>query len=466
MLKNLPFIFLVSLLFVIEGCKPETTDGGYEKGEENAGGQTTLFDFSENAFNHSSPNLSNDEETIFSVGNSFFRQNWVIAPSSTVGRDGLGPLYNALSCSGCHLRDGRGRAPLAGEGVTGFLLRLSVSGSDAHGGPNPHPIYGTQFQPLSIPGVLSEGNFQISYQEILGSYPDGKIYYLQQPDYSLSGNYSALNGVLFSPRVAPQMIGLGLLEAISEADILLQADELDANGDGISGKPNYVWEMKSGSTQLGRFGWKANQPSLLQQTAGAFNGDIGITSSLFPTDHCTSSQLDCKNAINGNDSASNYELSDYQLHRVTFYSSTLAVAGRRNAKSPQVLEGKKLFSTIGCANCHTPSYTTSQHPEISALSFQKIYPYTDLLLHDMGSELADNRSDYLANGNEWRTPPLWGIGLFQTVNKHTNYLHDGRARNVEEAILWHGGEGEKSKQSFKSLSESQRQSLMVFLKSL
>lgn len=463
-------IVVLSVFFaaamLLHSCKPEKGVDGYEAGEENAGGATTVFDFSQNAFNHSAPNLADDEETKFSVGNSFFRQNWVIAPSSTTGRDGLGPLFNALSCSGCHLFDGRGRAPIGNEGVTGFLFRLSIGGTNGFGGPEPHPVYGGQFQNLSIPGVMNEGDFSISYQTVTGAYEDGTSYTLQKPVYTLNGNYGALTGVLYSPRVAPQMSGLGLLEAINENELLLKADEADVDGDGISGKANYVWDFKSGTTKFGRFGWKANQPNLLQQVAGAFNGDIGITSSLFPSDHCTSSQLDCKNAINGNDSAANYELSDYQLDRVTYYSATLAVPGRRNEKDATVLEGKKLFTSIGCNKCHTPSYVTGNHPDVPALSQQKIYPYTDLLLHDMGDDLSDNRPDYLATGSEWRTPPLWGIGLFLTVNKHTNYMHDGRARNLEEAVLWHGGEATGAQQQFKKLNAKQRDSLLKFLSSL
>lgn len=463
---TISFITSLTILFLLQSCKPEKGLDSYEPGEEKAGGATTVFDFSENAFNHNAANLSSEEETKFVIGNSFFRQNWVIAPSSTAGRDGLGPIYNALGCSGCHLRDGRGRPPIGNEGVTGLLFRLSVSGTDLHGEPMPHPIYGVQFQNLAIPGVQPEGDFAISYLIEQGTYSDGETYTLQRPTYTLNGNYGSLAGVLTSPRVAPQMPGLGLLEAISEMEILAHADEFDTNGDGISGRPNYVWNYIENRTMLGRFGWKANQPNVFQQTAGAFNGDLGLTSSLFPIDHCTSSQMDCRNAPNGNDSTFNFELSDYQLDRTAFYSATLAVAGRRNAKEMDVLEGKKIFTKIGCAACHVPSYITSSSTISSALSGQKIYPYTDLLIHDMGPDLADNRPDFLANGNEWRTSPLWGIGLFFAVNKHTNYLHDGRARNLEEAILWHGGEGEKSKKKFKDLKKEERQALIKFLSSL
>ncbi|MFN8298018.1 MAG: di-heme oxidoredictase family protein [Chitinophagales bacterium] len=458
---------LVALsLVLLQNCKPEKGMDGYEAGEEYAGGTSTIFDFSENAFNHASPALTGDDETKFSVGNSFFRSNWVIAPSSTTGRDGLGPMYNALGCSGCHLKDGRGRAPIGNEGVTGLLFRLSLPGTDAHGGPMPDPVYGGQFQNLAIPGVSSEGNFSISYQTLAGTYEDGTPYTLQNPQYTLNGNFGPLSGLLISPRVAQQMCGLGLLAGIRESDLLFNVDESDANADGISGKANYVWDYKNQTVALGRFGWKANQPNLYQQTAGAFNGDVGITSSLFPSDHCTSAEMDCMNAPNGNDSGYTYELSDYQLDRVVYYASTLAVPGHRNAKNEDVLAGKKLFKDAGCAKCHIPSYTTGINNDIPQLSNQKIFPYTDLLLHDMGDGLADNRPDYLATGKEWRTPPLWGIGMFYTVNGHTNYLHDGRAQNLEEAILWHGGEGENAKENFRKMNSAQREKLILFLKSL
>lgn len=465
-LKFFQLALVAMLSVLLYCCKPEKASDGYEAGEEKAGGATTVFDFSENAFNHVAANISGDGETKFSVGNSFFRQNWMIAPSSTAGRDGLGPLYNALGCSGCHLRDGRGRAPIGNEGVTGFLFRLSVPGTDAHGGPAPDAIYGGQFQTLSIPGVLNEGSFAINYQTIQGQFEDGSAYTLQQPVYTLTGNYGSLDNLLTSPRVAPQMSGLGLLATIKESDLLANADETDANQDGISGKANYVWDYKNQTNAIGRFGWKANVPTIFQQTAGAFNGDIGITTSLFPSDHCTSAQHDCLSAINGNDSSFNYELSNYQLDRTAYYASTLAVAGRRNAKDATVLQGKKLFTQAGCAKCHVPSYTTGTNADIPELSDQKIYPYTDLLLHDMGDGLADNRPDYLANGKEWRTPPLWGIGLFFTVNKHTNYLHDGRAGNLQEAILWHGGEAESAKENFRKMKSTERDALITFLNSL
>lgn len=459
---GLGMVFAITL--ILHGCKPESNSKGYEAGEENQGGTTTTFDYSQNAFSHPAPHLSDEDDTRFNVGNSFFNMAWVMAPASTTGADGLGPLYNATSCSGCHSHDGRGRAPVGNENVTGLLFRLSVPGTDAHGGPAPHPVYGGQFQNLSIPGVEREGGFAIGKQPVTGTFEDGTPYTLYQPVYTLNGNYGPLDGVAISPRVGPQMIGLGLLDAITLADLQAHEDVNDANGDGISGRINYVWDVAANMLMPGRFGWKANQPNLTQQVAGAFNGDLGITSSMFPHDHCTSAQNDCNNAPNGNDSTG-YELTAKQLDRVTFYSATLSVPGRRDAKNEAVLKGKLLFNNAGCTGCHVASYTTGPHT-IAAVSNQKIYPYTDLLLHDMGSGLADGYSDYMATGNEWRTPPLWGIGLFSTVNGHTFYLHDGRAANLTEAILWHGGEAEKAKENFRKMSAQDREALLQFLNSL
>lgn len=308
--------------------------------------------------------------------------------------------------------------------------------------------------------MKTEGEFDIIYQNISGEFSDGESYSLQKPLYSLKNlNYGDIDAsIQISPRVGQQMIGLGLLEAISEGDLLANADPSDADQDGISGKPNYVWDVSNHQLSIGRFGWKANQPSLRQQVAGAFLGDIGITSSLFPTNNNPA------NVTTANEDE--LDISDDDLRKVVLYASTLAVPAQRNHKDENVIKGKQLFTQLECQKCHVMQFKTSIHKEISALSNQKIHPYTDLLLHDMGNELADNRPDYQANGNEWRTPPLWGIGLIETVNNHTFFLHDGRARNLTEAILWHGGEAQKSQENFKKLSKTEREQLITFLNSL
>ncbi len=436
-----------------------------EPNEALSGGDGTVQDASVNAFALPMPALSAQDELVFFVGNSFFNQNWVQAPASTDARDGLGPHFNAKSCSGCHFKDGRGQPPAQiGQLSEGFLIRLSIPGQTSTGAPMPDPIYGGQFQEHGIDQAKPEGQFEIIWEPVHGKYPDGTAYTLRKPQirfFDLQyGNMHA--EVMTSPRVAPQMIGLGLLEAIDEKTILAQADPDDSDQDGISGRANYVWNVIDAQQQLGRFGWKANEPTLLQQISGAFNGDMGITTPYFSDQHITSAQKELLALANGGDP----EMPEADLQKLHLYCATLAVPARRNVDNSQVLRGKQLFLELGCDNCHTQTITTATHPQFAVLNQQTIHPYTDLLLHDMGAGLADGRPDFLASGTEWRTPPLWGIGLFQTVNKHTYYLHDGRARNLEEAILWHGGEAATAQQQFMQLSKDDRARLILLLESL
>lgn len=370
-----------------------------------------------------------------------------------------------MSCSGCHFKDGRGRPPLDdGEPMLSMLVRLSVPGEDAQGGPLPEPSYGGQLQPDAIEGVPAEGSVRVVWTELPGSYADGEPYSLRSPSLAFEQlAFGPLDDeVLTSPRVAPQMIGLGLLEALADETILALADEDDADGDGISGRPNYVWDPIGEATVLGRFGWKANQPGLRQQNAGAFLGDLGITSSVHGEQNCPAPQVECSAAIGGGEP----ELDEHLLDDVTTYSRLLAVPARREVDAPEVVAGRELFHAFGCADCHVPMLETGELAGFPEVSHQIIWPYTDLLLHDMGEGLADGRPDFEAEGNEWRTPPLWGIGLFAVVNDHTFYLHDGRARNLAEALLWHGGEAEAAKQAFVEASASDRAALLRFLDSL
>ena len=429
------------------------------------GGQTSIYDVTPNAFAQPAPGLEREQELLFFVGNSFFNQNWVMAPASTRARDGLGPFFNARSCAGCHLRDGRGRPPEHdGESGTGLLVRLSIPERDSDGSYLPDPTYGGQIQDHAIEGLPAEARVVIGHEEIRGEFADGTGYTLRRPVYSLQDRaYGELHlEVMLSARVAPQMIGMGLLEAIPEEQILARADPSDRDGDGISGRANRVWDQLQEGLTLGRFGWKANQPSVLQQTAGAFLGDIGITTRVFPDQNCVEAHLECVQAVSGGDP----EIDDDDLMKVVLYASSLAVPAMRNPDDPQIIEGAAVFEDLGCGACHATSAQTGTHPTIPALSDQRIHPYTDLLLHDMGEALADGRPDFEATGREWRTPPLWGIGLFETVNGHTHYLHDGRARSLSEAILWHGGEGADARQSFVGLPTQRREALIRFLESL
>lgn len=434
-----------------------------EVDEEYSSGTTTVFNISAEAFGFKARGLDRASDGDFGVGNSLFRQSWVTAPASTTARDGLGPFFNARSCSTCHFKDGRGRAPAYnGELGHGLLLRLSVPGTDATGANIPEPTYGGQLQDQSILSATTEATFDVNYTEIAITYPDGATASLRKPSYTLVNltHGSLAVDTRISPRVAPQMIGLGLLDAIPESTLLSYADEFDSDGDGISGKPNYVWNIKTQSKTIGRYGWKANQPSVEQQVAGAFLGDMGLTSYLFPNNECPTG-VNCDDFENGGEP----EVIDESLRRVVFYSSVLAVPARRDFDQEEILEGKELFFESNCTACHIPKITTGAH-EIAVVENQVIRPYTDLLLHDMGDDLSDGTPDFDATENEWRTPPLWGVGLIETVNGHTELLHDGRARNIEEAILWHDGEATASKNSFMKLSLAERTKLIDFIKTL
>lgn len=425
-----------------------------------SGGETTVFNTSVNAFAMPLANLPIAKLRDFTFGNKMFNTNWVEAPASVTSLDGLGPTFNRVSCSGCHLRDGRGRPPRsADEPMNSMLIRLSVL---RDGEAVPHPHYGDQLNPFSIGDVPAEGRASIAYEEVAGTFTDGTPYSLRKPRYRFHDLAFGELGddIMISPRVAPAVHGLGLLEAVPESTIIALSDAEDADGDGISGRPNKV-PNEHGQNVLGRFGWKANAANLHVQDMNAALGDIGITNPLHPQQNCPEAQTACAKAVSGGD----LEMSGMQMQKLVFYSQTLAPPARRDVDTPQVKRGAKLFEKAKCVSCHTPQLKTGKHA-VAQLSHQRIQPFTDLLLHDMGEGLADNRPDAEATGREWRTPPLWGIGLVKTVNKHSNFLHDGRARNLQEAILWHGGEAEAAKEAFRAMPKADRDALIAFLESL
>lgn len=426
------------------------------------GEDATIADATGNAFSLAVPKLSSKQRRAFAVGNSFFNRNWVSAPASTTGRDGLGPTFNAQSCSSCHFKDGRAQPP-SGSSVPelGLLLRLSVADDD---GPQRFVArYGGQLQDRAVNGVPAEGRIRITHTPRRGHYADGTRYTLRAPHYEIVDRaLGALpKGVRIGPRIAPAIFGVGLLEAVPEKTITEHADPRDADGDGISGRPNRVIDARTGALVLGRFGWKANVPTVEQQNAGAFNGDIGITTPIFPKENCPDGQRACEAAPRGGQP----EVDAKKLGRVTFYARTLAVPARRGVGAQHTSAGERTFADLGCSACHRLELKTGDS-DVAALSKQAIRPYTDMLLHDMGPGLADGRPDSLASGSEWRTAPLWGIGLVKAVNRHSRFLHDGRARSIEEAILWHGGEGAAAMQRFRKLSRREREELLAFLRSL
>jgi CxxC motif-containing protein (DUF1111 family) len=453
--------------------------------EDRPGGDATSTSASINrdAFSHASGNLDFRREFDFKIGNGIFRKLWVSAPSSTEASDGLGPLYNARACQRCHLKDGRGHPPAPdqsdGEAVS-MLLRLSVPPqTDADrealasyvASTIPEPVYGGQLQDFAIQGHVAEGRIEIDYEDVPAILADGETVMLRRPAVSIADlGYGPLHpDTMVSARVANPMIGLGFVEAIADEDILARADPHDADGDGISGRPNRVMDLDRGEVALGRYGWKAGQPSVRQQTATAFSGDIGISTVLFPAGagDCTQSQAACAEAPDGNTQRlGNVEASDTMFDLVVFYARNLAVPPRRDVGDAQVLAGKELFYASGCTGCHTPKFMTRRDAEQPELAGQLIWPYSDFLLHDMGEGLADNRPEGDADGSEWRTAPLWGIGLTETVSGHTYFLHDGRARNLLEAILWHGGEAQSARDRVAAMSAEQRAALIRFLESL
>ena len=431
---------------------------GAEAGEDRPGGATTVDESGALAYSRPLANLPVERLAPFSVGDTFFDAEWFVAPDGRADRDGLGPLFHADSCLACHVGNGRGAPPLDGADAPASLL-FRISRADG----TPHPIYGDQLQPRGIGGVRGEARVRVSYETVAGTYADGTPWTLRRPSYEIHGEaYGPLGEVLVSPRIAQPMIGLGLLAAVPDEALLARADPDDRDGDGISGRPNRVPRVRDGATVIGRFGWKANQPDLAQQNAAALLGDLGITSPLLPAENC-GGVPDCAAIPHGGMP----EIDEARVAALDFYTAALAVPARREHDRPEVLAGKALFHEAGCAACHAPSLTTVAVEGLPAeLAGQTIWPYTDLLLHDLGEGLADGRPDGEADGREWRTAPLWGIGLAHVVGGEAHFLHDGRARTIEEAILWHGGEAAAARAAFMAMDAAARAALLRFVASL
>jgi len=425
--------------------------------------------------------LPRSQRLDFKVGRGFFRRLWVTAPASTQAADGLGPLYSARSCMACHPGNGRGHPPEAtADNAISMVLKVDIPPQDQtheqalrsrHVSNIPEPTYGLQLQEFATPGHAAEYRLGVSYQEVPVELADGTMVSLRKPTYEAKElGYGPLHPeARLSPRVAPQLIGLGLLEAIDERDILAQADPEDLDGDGISGRPNLVWSRESRRRMLGRFGHKASLATVNEQSQAAFASDLGMSVPLFPdaAGDCTPAQVDCRHAPDGNSP----QYDDLEAHHkitnlVSFYVSHIAVPAARSDDDPEVRAGRTVFERIGCAQCHTPGYVTGSVTRAKATHGLAISPYSDLLLHDMGPGLADKRPEGEADGREWRTAPLWGIGLTPQVSGHSYYLHDGRARNLLEAILWHGGEAQAQRDAVIALDRGSREQLLKFIESL
>ncbi|MGP5212877.1 di-heme oxidoreductase family protein [Psychrobacter immobilis] len=467
----------------------------FDPQEVKQGGDTGISISSAESYSKPSSNLTASRKGHFFIGNAFFRQPWVIAPASTDSRDGLGALFNVAACQSCHVKDGRGHAPMTSDDdADSLLIRLAMPATTDEQRQQlqnsliekvVHPMYGGQLQDRGIQGVPAEARIAVQWTDKPITFADGHIETLRAPTFNLTKpGYGAFdNDLMVSPRVALPMIGLGLLEQIPDEAIKKQAvdNKNSTNGD-ISGKFNWVMDPQTGKHALGRFGWKAGQTKLITQNQSAFNEDMGLTSNIRPHESCMPTQTACMNATTGADEQGNgkppVEVNDEVAKFVEFYTRNLAVPHRRDADDTLVLAGKKRFYDMGCQSCHTPRYqlpkTDDDHLEQHG---QVIYPYTDLLLHDMGDDLADRtiagklpakniQVEFLANSYEWRTPALWGIGLAQTVDPQATFLHDGRARTLMEAVLWHGGEAQKQQQKVLKLDKQGRSELNAFLQSL
>ena len=274
-------LLAITIIALIESCKKpeELTEDQYN--EWLSGGSQTVFDAGSGAFSSAFPSLSGIHDFNHEVGDAAFEATFVSAPAPI--RPGLGPVFNSVSCASCHISDGRGRPMEANGQMISMLIRLSVAGQDPHGGPLAAPGFGGQLQQRSIVGTQHEADVDIQYVNQTYNFTDGESYQLRTPVYTLQNPYTTLPaGIMISPRVAPPVFGLGLLEAIPDWAIIANADENDANGDGISGKVNYVWNVLKEEKTIGKFGWKAGNPTLLQQSAGAYNQDMGITNFIFP----------------------------------------------------------------------------------------------------------------------------------------------------------------------------------------
>jgi CxxC motif-containing protein (DUF1111 family) len=461
-------LFLLTCLFYFEKVAHSIDEIKFDQSEYKPGGETTKKSVSGRTFIHPAQNVPLMKQLDFWDGFSFFRDPWIASPSITKDRDGLGPLFNARSCKTCHVDGGRGKPAIHGEKAPPALLirflNINKYMADSR--------YGGQLQPFSVrlshskltEPLLPEGQVKVYYDEIKGFYDDGDEYTLRKPRYELSDlNYGVLDSdTRISARYAPAVYGMGLLDAISEQDLLSLQDINDVNGDGISGKYNRVQNTTTGKLEIGRFGFKGHHPTLKQQIADAFLNDIGITNPVFSKETCLSHQVACKQA--GSVDPDHVLDIPKKLHDLTVYmGQTIAVPKPRDLDSQKSRYGRNLFYKIGCQNCHTPRFTTIKDYPISELADQTIWPYTDLALHDMGAGLADEGIENLAQGNEWRTPPLWGIGMQQRVQGFSAFLHDGRARTIEEAILWHGGEAANQQKIFTQLSKQDRKALLYFI---
>lgn len=460
-----PLVLLTAALGVSFICAAETTDDSL------SAGTFTVPAADATAYSQPAPALSERQRTTFLQGRASFNRPWVVFGLSG-GDWGIGPTFVADRCSACHSDGGRGRPPTStNQQPVSIVVRLSVPGTDPHGGPRPHERYGDQLQNRALQGqslqflhgyvpVPAEADIYLAWDERVVTLADGTEVPLREPRLQVEGLAFGELGAetMTSLRIAPPVFGMGLLEAVPDDTLLALAEQQRQTG--FNGRPNFVWNAIDQRMTIGRFGWKANQPSVRQQIAAAAIGDMGVTSSLFPKQNCPEVQTLCRREVPGNDP----ELTDAAWDEFELWALGVGVPARRHWSDESVRRGEALFDRLKCAACHVPTLRTADYvARLPQLSGQTIHAYTDLLLHDMGEGLADHRPEFAAGGRDWRTPPLWGLGLSRTVNGSGALLHDGRARSPTEAILWHGGEAQAARDAFAGLPKRDRDALLAFL---
>jgi len=438
---------LVTLLCILNACSADKSSV-----EQRA--KLYTKDVNKHAFSKAIK-LTNEQEDFRILGKSFFTKPWVEAPATTTARDGLGPLFSANSCIHCHTNHGAGVVyDKKGNVHRSLVMRLSVN-SDKHEF-IPEPMYGEQLSLNGTSGVKYEGSVKLSYTLKKGTFMDGEPYFLHEPHYQIIDlQYGPMHkDVNVAPHIALALVGLGAIEEIDAEDILKNEDIDDRDADGISGKANWVVNPETNESDLGRYTWKAAAVTLKQQVANAAHNDMGLSNPLYPSENFTKRQEELLNAVKQKDGV--YDLPMHRLDAITYYLKTFKIPSQRKSKGFE--EGQEIFKTVGCVKCHSESFTTQK--------YGPIHPYSDFLLHNMGEALSDGQSLYLAQANEFRTPPLWGIGLYKRVTGELNLLHDGRAKSIAEAILWHGGEAQKQRETFKGLSKQKREALLEFLEGI
>jgi CxxC motif-containing protein (DUF1111 family) len=459
------------------------------------GGQASVsYNYSEEphrAFQQTANNIGIANMQRFVEGRRLFHTSFLdgkhsespeVNPVFTQHANQLGARFNEVRCLGCHTLNGRSPAPTIGAPLN--KMGVLVAAASTSTAVTPDATYGLNVQQQARTAGAPDHSVSVqSYDKTVRKLADGEQVELQKPVYAFKGPVPAQ----FSVRQAPQVIGMGLLEALDETTILALADPDDKNGDGVRGVPNWSIDPETGERHLGRFGWKAGKGSVRQQAASAFILDIGITTPAYKSTSCQRGAADCKT------SAATLAVSEVELGRLASYIQLLGVPAQRKypsgytdgtvtppehdlteATRARIDQGGKLFAQAACTSCHAAELKTGRNHPFAELRNQVIHPYTDLLLHDMGPELADTMTEGQANPNMWRTQPLWGLGSLKYVQKGTGqadpqsvrYLHDGRARTLMEAIGWHGGEASGSRAQFEAMSKAARDAVIAFLESL